>query len=99
MTLTKSDIVRSIYNQCSFSRTTSVQLVDSMIEIVISTLEIGESVLISGFGKFSVLDKGRRRGRNPQTGNSLILDARKVVAFRCSGVLRDKMNGERYDPK
>jgi integration host factor subunit alpha len=58
-------------------------------------LEDGEDVLISGFGKFCVKDKSKRRGRNPQTGEDLMLDARKVVSFRCSGVLRDKTNGKR----
>jgi integration host factor subunit alpha len=58
------------------------------------TLENGEGVLISGFGKFSVHEKHERRGRNPQTGEPIMLDPRKVITFKCSGVLRDKINEE-----
>ena len=92
MTLTKSDLIDSIYNHCGFSRTKSVQLVESTLEIIKSSLESGESVMISGFGKFVVKDKKVRRGRNPQTGDDLMLGARRVVKFKCSGVLRDKIN-------
>ena len=94
MTLTKSDIVGSLYSHCGFSRTRYVQLVESTLEIIKSPLESGESVMISGFGKFEVKDKKTRRGRNPQTGDDLMLGARRVVKFKCSGVLRDKMNGK-----
>ena len=93
MTLTKSDIIDSIHNQCGFPRSRSSQLVEAALEIIKSSLESGESVLISGFGKFEVKDKNKRKGRNPQTGDDLMLDARRVVTFKCSGVLRDKMNG------
>jgi integration host factor subunit alpha len=58
-------------------------------------LEKGEDVLITGFGKFCVKEKSKRKGRNPQTGEDLMLDARRVVTFRCAGVLRDKINGKR----
>ena len=94
MTLTKSDLIDSIHNHCGFSKTKSVQLVESTLEIIKSSLESGESVLVSGFGKFEVKDKKPRRGRNPQTGDDLMLDARRVVKFKCSGVLREKMNGK-----
>ena len=94
MTLTKSDIIDSIYNQCGFSRPKSTQLVEATLEIIKSSLESGESILISGFGKFEVKDKHKRRGRNPQTGDDLMLDARRVVTFKCSGVLKDKINGK-----
>ena len=92
MTLTKSDIIDSIYNQCGFSRSKSTQLVEATLEIIKSSLESGESILISGFGKFEVKDKHPRNGRNPQTGTDLMLDARRVVTFKCSGVLKDKVN-------
>jgi integration host factor subunit alpha len=65
-----------------------------LLEIIKSTLESGEDVLISGFGKFEVKEKNARRGRNPQTGSDLMLGARRVVIFKCSGVLREKMNGK-----
>jgi integration host factor subunit alpha len=59
-----------------------------------STLEKGEDVLISGFGKFCVKQKKQRRGRNPATGADLILKERKVVTFKCSGKLRNKINSQ-----
>ena len=92
MTLTKSGIVGSLYNHCGFSRTRSVQLLESILEIIKSSLESGEPVLISGFGKFEIKEKRTRRGRNPQTGDDFMLGARRVVKFKCSGVLRDKIN-------
>ena len=59
------------------------------------SLEEGDDVLISGFGKFSVHEKNQRRGRNPQTGEPMTLPSRKVVTFKCSGKLREKVNGEK----
>jgi len=94
MTLTKLNIVDAIYNQLDLPKTRSTQLVDSLLEIIKKTLENGEDVLISGFGKFCVKEKMKRKGRNPQTGNDMMLGERKVVNFRCSGKLRDKINGE-----
>ena len=93
MTLTKADIIDTIYNQLDVPKTKSTQVVESLIEIIKKTLENGEDVLISGFGKFCVKGKRERRGRNPQTGNDLMLGERRVVRFRCSGRLRDKING------
>jgi integration host factor subunit alpha len=69
-------------------------VIESALEIIKKTLENGDDVLISGFGKFSVKGKRGRRGRNPHTGEELMLDARRVVTFKCSGVLRDKVNGK-----
>jgi integration host factor subunit alpha len=94
MTLTKADLIDSIYNHVGLSKTKSIQLVESLLEIIKETLENGEDILISGFGKFFVKEKNERRGRNPQTREDLMLDARRVVTFRCSGVLRDKINGK-----
>ena len=92
MTLTKSNLFDSIYNQCGQSKGTSAALVESLLEIMKKTFESGEDVLISGFGKFSVKEKRERRGvRNPNTGEGLMLGARKVVTFRSSSVLRDKI--------
>jgi len=68
--------------------------VERLLEIIKQTLESGEDVLISGFGKFYVKDKTKRRGRNPQTGQDLLLVERRVVMFKCSAVLRNKMNGK-----
>jgi len=94
MSLTKDRIVNSIREQLDLSKSKSVELFDSILEIIKSTLENGEDVLVSGFGKFYVLDKKKRKGRNPQTGEDMILDGRKVIVFKCSGKLREKMNGD-----
>ncbi len=92
MTLIKAQLVDSIRKQVGLPKTKSAQVVDSLLEIIKETLENGEDVLISGFGKFYVKDKRKRRGRNPQTGNDLMLDERRVVTFKCSGRLREKIN-------
>ena len=93
MTLTKAHLIDTIYNIFDFPKNKSAQAVESLVEILKSTLANGEDVLISGFGKFRVKEKGERRGRNPQTGDDLMLGSRRVVLFRCFGVLREKMNG------
>jgi len=92
--LTKADLIDSIYNRVRLSKNKSVQLIESLLETIKRTLENGEDVLISGFGKFSVKEKNERRGRNPQTGEDLMLDSRRMVTFKCSGNLRDKINGK-----
>ncbi len=94
MPLTKSDIVDSISKQQKISKRNSVHLLESLLTLIKSTLESGEDVLISGFGKLCVKDKNERRGRNPQTGEDKILGAKRVVIFRCSQVLREKINGK-----
>jgi len=100
MALNKADLTDVIYNQLDLPKTTSAQVVDSLLEIIKKTLENGEDILISGFGKFCVKDKGKRRGRNPHTGKDLMLGERRVVRFRCSGVLKGKVNGEgRFEKK
>jgi len=94
MTLKKSDIGDSISNNFGFSKKKSVETVETLLEIIKKALESGDDVLISGFGKFCVKDKRERRGRNPATGDDLILDPRRVVTFKCSGKLREKINGK-----
>ena len=98
MTLTKENFIDSIYNQCGHSKRKSTELVQSLLDILKSTLANGEDVLISGFGKFCVKEKGERKGRNPQSGEDLMLGARRVVVFKCSGRLREKVNGKRSTP-
>ena len=93
MALTKNDIVKRVH-EFGFTKKRSVELIESLLEIIKSTLEKGEDVLISGFGKFCVKNKDKRRGRNPATGADLILRERKVVTFKCSGKLRNKINGQ-----
>jgi len=92
MALTKNDIVTRTY-ELGFTKKKSVEIIESLLEIIKGTLEKGEDVLISGFGKFCVKQKKQRRGRNPATGDDLTLKERKVVTFKCSGKLRDKING------
>jgi len=92
--LTKANLIESIYNQVDLPKTKSAQVVESALEIIKKTLENGEDVLISGYGKFSVKDKRGRRGRNPQTGEDLMLGERRIVRFKCSGRLREKINGK-----
>ena len=92
MTFTKAQVADSINNQLGISRKRSAELVEALLELIKKKLENGEDVLISGFGKFCVQEKKQRKGRNPATGRDMILDKRKVVTFRCSPVLRKKIN-------
>ena len=91
MALTKSDIVAKV-NELGFTKKRSVAIIEDLMSIIKSSLEKGEDVLISGFGKFCVKEKQKRRGRNPATGADLILKERKIVTFKCSGKLREKIN-------
>ena len=95
MALTKSDIVASVHN-LGLTKKKSVEVIESLLEIIKRSLESSEDVLISGFGKFCVKDKAQRRGRNPATGEDLMLRGRKVVTFKCSGKLRHKIDGLEY---
>ena len=95
MALTKSDIVSRVH-ELGFTKKKSVDIIETMLEIIKNTLEKSEDVLISGFGKFCVKDKKQRRGRNPATGDDLILRERRVVTFKCSGKLRKRINGRTY---
>ena len=92
MTLTKIQIVESIQNQTGFPKNKSSEIVETLLEIIKRTLAAGEDVLVSGFGKFCVKEKEERKGRNPATGDDLMLKPRKIVTFKCSGKLRDKIN-------
>ena len=92
MTLVKENLIQSLYDQVGLSKQQSKALVDNIFDLIKKSLESGDDVLLSGFGKFSVRSKAPRRGRNPSTGEDLTLDARRVVMFKCSGVLRDKIN-------
>ena len=93
MALTKKDTVDQVQTQLGFQRIKSVEMTETLLEIIKSSLESGEDVLVSGFGKFSVREKAVRRGRNPATGSDMMLPARRVVTFKCSGKLREKLNG------
>jgi integration host factor subunit alpha len=92
-TLTKANIVESIANYNGYSRIESKDIVETLLEIMKRTLESGEDIMISGFGKFCIQDKKKRRGRNSATGDDMILDARRVVTYKCSAKLREMING------
>ncbi len=93
MTLTREAITRSVFDRLDLSKAASAKAVESTFEIIKKTLEGGEGVLISGFGKFCIKDKGKRRGRNPETSEDLMLAERRIVTFKCSPVLRERLNG------
>ena len=92
MTLTKAKIVDTVHNELGFPKNRSAELIEILLEQIKATLGKGEDVLISGFGKFCVKDKKERRGRNPATGDDMMLAKRRVVTFRCSHLLREKIN-------
>jgi len=91
MALTKYDMVRQV-QEMGYTQEKSVEIIEALLEIMKSCLESGEDVLVSNFGKFCVKGKSPRRGRNPATGEDLYLDARRVVTFKPSGKLREKIN-------
>ena len=92
MTLTKANLIENIAEANGYTQVNARKISETMLEIIKGTLENGEDVLISGFGKFCVNEKEKRRGRNPATGNDLMLKPRRVVTFKCSGKLRDQIN-------
>ena len=97
-TLTKAQIVEDLFAQNLFTKNESAQIIETLFELIKQSLEEGDEVLISRFGKFSVSKKTQRRGRNPQTGEPLILAPRRVVTFKCSTILREKINPEVQKP-
>jgi integration host factor subunit alpha len=95
MTLTKAGLVQQVYkNHKTLTKAQAIDVVEAFLSLSKNTLIGGSDLLLSGFGKFNVRDKKTRRGRNPQTGEELTLDARRVVTFKPSGILRDKVNEE-----
>ncbi len=92
MTLTKKKLITHLETQLSMGKKESLQVVESLLKIMKETLSQSEDLLISGFGKFSVRQKRVRRGRNPQTKESMTLAARKILVFKASGVVRKRIN-------
>ena len=92
MALTKEKLITHLETQLGMGRQESRTVVERLLKIMKDTLSQGEDLLISGFGKFSVRQKKARRGRNPQTKESMTLAARKVLVFKASGVLRKRIN-------
>ena len=92
MALTKNDIVEQLQTELGFPKRKSIEITESLFEIIKAALESGDDVLVTGFGKFCVKEKNQRKGRNPMTGEDVILPARRVVTFKYSGKLRKKVN-------
>ena len=92
MAMTKAVIVERVTTQCGCTRKEAIEYVETIFRIMKHTLEGGEEIMISGFGKFAVKQKNARRGRNPQTGESITLDPRKVLSFKPSPLLRKTIN-------
>lgn len=90
-TLTKADIVENVHSKIGFSKKDSSEIVEKVFELIKQTLEKGEHVKISGFGKFDVRSKRARRGRNPQTGEEIEISARRVLTFKPSQLLKDAL--------
>jgi integration host factor subunit alpha len=92
MALTKANIIENIAEQNGFPKNQSSEIIETLLELIKRTLVSGEDVLYSGFGKFSVKEKKERKGRNPETGDVMILKPRRVVTFKWSGKLRERFN-------
>ena len=92
MTVTRADLTEAVYQEVGLSRNESAQLVETVLEEVASTLAKGESVKVSSFGTFSVRDKAQRVGRNPKTGEEVPILPRRVLVFRASHVLKNRIN-------
>ena len=93
MTLTKANIVEAVAKQNGYPKSQSFEMIETLLKIIKRTLESGEDVLVSGFGKFCVKEKRERKGRNAATGEDMMLEPRRVVTFNCSRKLRDEVNG------
>ena len=102
MTITKATIIENLYEyfqHLGYSRKQCVELIESLLDVIKNSLASGEDVLISGFGKFCVNEKNDRKGRNPSTGEEMILPARRVVTFKSSSRLREKVNRDQHKGK
>lgn len=91
--MTKSDIVEAIHQRVGFSKKRSSEVVALVLDLIKEALEEGEKVKISGFGNFELRRKDPRKGRNPQTGEEIVITERQVLTFKPSQVLKDRLNG------
>ncbi|MBV5338038.1 MAG: integration host factor subunit alpha [Deltaproteobacteria bacterium] len=92
--MTKADIFEKVQKVIGLSKNESAEMVEAVFAIMKSTLESGENLKISGFGSFIVKQKADRRGRNPQTGETITIEARRILTFKPSGILKDQINKE-----
>ena len=93
MTLTKADLAQKIADDCGFMKGEAAEIVEKLLEIMKNRLASGEDVMIPGFGKWNVKSKHARRGRNPKTGEEMVLDARRVITWKYSPGLKKGVNG------
>ena len=94
-TLTKVKIIDPVAESNGYTRKESIETVETVLELIKRSLESGEDVLISGFGKFSVKQIAKRKARNPATGEDMVMAPRRVVTFKCSGKLKDRISREK----
>lgn len=92
--MTKADIVECVAEKCGISKKDSIDMVESVFSVLKATLENGEDIKISGFGKFEVKKKHERKGRNPQTGEAIMIEARTILSFKPSTILKESINRE-----
>lgn len=90
--MTKADLIDAVYEENGLSKRESIKIVETMLDIIKETLENGENVKLSGFGNFNIQNKRARRGRNPQTGEEIIISPRRILSFKSSNVLREQLN-------
>lgn len=90
--MTKVDIVERIHQKIGFSKKESSEILETFFELLKTTLESGEKIKIAGFGNFDVKQKANRRGRNPQTGETITINARRILTFKPSQVLKNAIN-------
>lgn len=91
-TLTRVDLAEAVYQSVGLSRTESAELVERVLSLIADTLVSGENVKLSSFGSFQVRSKKERIGRNPKTGEEVPILPRRVLVFKTSNVLKDKIN-------
>ena len=91
MAVTKADIVDSVSKRLGMTKNRSFEVFETTLGLMKKALEDGEDVLVSGFGKFCVVEKRARKGRNPKTGSEMMLAPRRIVTFKCSGILKNKV--------
>lgn len=94
-TVTKADLARAIQQRVGLSRRESKERIEEVLDLIIEALEEGEKVKLPGFGNFVVRDKAARMGRNPQTGEAMVIARRRVLRFKLSPRLRSRMNPQR----
>ena len=92
--MTKADIVERVHQRIGLSKKESAEMVEQVFGIIKGTLESGEKIKIAGFGNFVVKQKADRRGRNPQTGDAITINARRILTFKPSQVLKSAINNE-----